>query len=69
MGFIGAGQAAQSLVRGFAAAGELCIKPGIQVCVVQARRFQSAGEPDVFIAVLPSISRRDRRPQNHSQRP
>lgn len=40
VGFIGAGQAAQSLVRGFAAAGELCIIPGIQVCFVQARRFQ-----------------------------
>lgn len=44
VGFIGAGQAAQSLVRGFAAAGELCTKPGIQVCAVQARRFQSARE-------------------------
>lgn len=31
VGFIGAGQVAQALVRGFAAAGEFRVKPGILV--------------------------------------
>lgn len=53
VGFIGAGQAAQALVRGFAAAGEFRVTPGILVGAVEAGRFQSTHRLTVLVAVFP----------------
>lgn len=53
VGFIGAGQVAQALVRGFAAAGEFRVKPGILVGAVEARRFQPSRRLTVLVALFP----------------
>lgn len=53
VGFIGAGQVAQALVRGFAAAGEFRVKPGIRVGVVEAGSLQSSRALTVLVDVFP----------------